>query len=47
MIEMRCDDFEDSGMKDLLQGVETGFLDTSFSIVCFLGDWVIENLYNF
>ena len=47
MIEMRCDDFEDSGMKDLLQGVEMGFLDTSFSIVCFLGDWVIENLYNF
>ena len=34
-------------MKDLLQSVETGFLDTSFSIVCFLGDWVIENLYNF
>ena len=47
--EMRYDDFEDSGMKDLLQGVyiETGFVGTSFAIFCFLGDWVIENLYNF
>ena len=47
MVEMRYDDFEDSGMKDLLQGVETGFVDTSLAIVCFLCDWVIENLHNF
>ena len=30
-------------MKDLLQGVETVFVDTYFAIVCFLGDCVIEN----
>ena len=44
---MRYNNFEDFKMKDLLQGIEMNFVDTSFAIVCFLGDWVIENLYNF
>ena len=43
---MQYNDFEDSGLEDLLQGVEMVFMDTSFATICFLGDWVIENLYN-
>ena len=35
---MQYNDFEDSGLEDLLQGVEMVFMDTSFATICFLGD---------